>query len=239
MDSRKKKNLITTGTYIVLSFSFIVLIGVGMFTTLRSSMPEKPEEMPPKTVVDEIAVEPKLQSAPELPVIPENNEVFEPELLPEDDISSVSEPAKEIEEAHPVPVYFLPCEGEIIKDFSKDSLVFSETMKDYRTHSGIDIACEAGGVVKSFTDGTIESFTNDPLNGITMTVKHSDELLTRYCNLSSELPEGIEVGTVVRAGDSIAYVGDPGILECGEGTHLHFEIEVSGVKTGLSSFELQ
>ena len=237
MDSKKRRNLIATGTYILVSFGLIVVIGVGMITSLRRSMPPEIQEKPPKTIVDQITPEPKLSVVPEIPVIPENDEVFDAELVPETEIPSSGEtdnvPARE------EVLYVIPVDGEIIKDFSNDTLVFSETMKDYRTHSGIDIACEYGCEVKCFADGTIESFESTPLNGMVLTVRHSDDFVTRYCNLSYELAEGIEVGSAVRAGDSVAYVGESGILECAEPVHLHFEIEKNGIMTGLSDFQTE
>ncbi|MBQ9941009.1 MAG: M23 family metallopeptidase [Clostridia bacterium] len=235
MDSKKKKSLVTTGTYIVLSFSFIVLLGVGMFSVLRNSMPDEQENVSPKTVIDNVEPLPQ-KIIPSLPDQQQNNEVFESELIPENDTTSVEE--KIVEPINEVTVYVMPIDGEITKDFSNETLVFSQTMKDYRTHKGIDIKCESGQIVKSFANGTIESFSYDQLNGMTMTVKHDKGIVTRYCNLSQELPEGIEVGCRVNAGDSIAYVGESGILECAEDSHLHFEIIENGTAVGLSNFEL-
>ena len=47
-------------------------------------------------------------------------------------------------EESPVIKYYCPVKGEIIKNYSMDALVFSQTMGDYRVHSGIDIAAEEG-----------------------------------------------------------------------------------------------
>ncbi len=232
MENRKKKNLLATGAYIVVSFCFLLLIGFGVFTSLRAafSKPNEVETKFPKEVIDN---EPVAPISPEIELKPDNNEVFEPELVPENAATdAIEEPI--VEQVK----YVMPTVGEISKDFSKDTLVFSETMNDYRTHCGVDFACEYGEPIKCFSDGSIESFENDPLNGMTMVVRHSDSLITRYCNLSTELPEGVEVGSIVRAGDSIAFAGDPGILECAEGCHLHFEIERDGMKVNLNEFDI-
>jgi murein DD-endopeptidase MepM/ murein hydrolase activator NlpD len=185
-----------------------------------------------------VTPEPKLPIVPEIPVIPENDQVFDAELVEEqEEIPSSGESDNvPVEEKS---IYVMPVDGEIIKDFSSETLVFSQTMNDYRTHKGIDIACDYGCEVRSFTDGVIESFEDTPLEGMVLTVSHSDGLVTRYCNLASNLAEGIEVGCTVRAGDCVAYVGDSGILECAEPIHLHFEIEKDGVKTNISEFEIE
>lgn len=233
MENSKKKNLLTASAYIIVSFCFLVLIGIGVFASLRAAFtqPQEIEHELPKTNFD--ITDPK-PATPQIPVIPDNNEVFEPELVPENPVSETAKEPIVVEKTK----YVLPVSGDVSKEFSKDTLVFSQTMKDYRTHSGIDFICEYGQPVKCFSDGTIENFYDDPLNGMTMVVRHSDSLVSRYCNLSSELPEGIEVGSSVRAGDNIAFIGEPGILECSEGYHLHFEIEKDMQNVGLTNFEI-
>lgn len=236
MENNKKKNLITTGIYIIASFCFFALLAMGVFSSLRTVFNKKPDDIGNqeiKTVIDNNNVN-KLPEVSDLPSIPENNDVFEPELVPE----NTSENTENVPEIIEKTKYVLPVSGEITKDFSSETLVFSQTMNDYRVHKGIDFQCEKGQVVTSFADGTIESFDEDPLNGFTMTLRHSENLITRYCNLSHEMPEGLEVGSKVIAGENIGFIGEPGILECGEGYHLHFEIEKNGQKVGLNEFEL-
>jgi murein DD-endopeptidase MepM/ murein hydrolase activator NlpD len=125
------------------------------------------------------------------------------------------------------PTYANPIEnGRIIKDFSIDTLVFSTTMKDYRVHTGVDIACEKGTAVHSFTDGTIAEIKNDPFYGTMIVIEHSSGLQTIYKNLNKEIPEAIKVGTAVKAGDIIGAVGDTAIVEVADEPHLHFEVRV-------------
>ena len=50
----------------------------------------------------------------------------------------------------------MPVEGEIIKEFSKDTLVYSETLKEWITHLGIDIKAEKTSVVKASEEGTVK-----------------------------------------------------------------------------------
>ena len=56
----------------------------------------------------------------------------------------------------------MPVEGEIIKELSKDTLVYSETLKEWITHLGIDIKAEKTSVVKAAEAGTVKSIKNDP-----------------------------------------------------------------------------
>lgn len=70
----------------------------------------------------------------------------------------------------------MPVEGEIIKDFAKDKLVYSDTLKEWVTHLGIDIKADKTTVVKSAEAGTIKSIKNDPRYGLTVVIDHKDRI---------------------------------------------------------------
>ena len=72
--------------------------------------------------------------------------------------------------------FVVPCEGKIQKGHSVTKLVFSETMQDYRTHSGIDISADVGTKVVAYSDGKIISVSDDPLMGKTITISHEGGL---------------------------------------------------------------
>ena len=72
--------------------------------------------------------------------------------------------------------FVVPCEGKIQKGHSVTKLVFSETMQDYRTHSGIDISADVGTKVVAYSDGEIISVSDEPLMGKTITMSHEGGL---------------------------------------------------------------
>ena len=76
-----------------------------------------------------------------------------------------------------------PVEGEIIKEFAKDNLVFSNTLNEWTTHVGIDIKAAKTTVVKASYEGTVESIKNDPRYGLTVIIEHDDGYKTIYSNL--------------------------------------------------------
>ena len=127
-------------------------------------------------------------------------------------------------------MYYRPVEGEIIKSHSLDKLVYSETMKDYRVHGGIDIAAASGTDVRAFTDGTVSSVKEDYFEGVTVEITHEKGVVTYYMNLAPELAEGISVGAEVLAGEVIGVVGSSARAEALDPSHLHFEMTVNGTQ---------
>ena len=122
------------------------------------------------------------------------------------------------------PTYVLPADGYVLKGFSMDMPVWSLTMEDYRTHSGIDVSAACGSAVYAMTGGVITDISEHPLMGTSMTVIQDDSHVAVYSNLASELPEGIAEGATVSAGQVIASVGDTSLIESCDTDHLHLEL---------------
>lgn len=120
------------------------------------------------------------------------------------------------------PTFVKPVEGEILKEYAKESLIYSETLKEWITHLGVDIKAERASVVKSSADGTVKYIKNDPRFGLTIIIEHSNGFETRYCNLLTT--EFVSEGEEVKAGQTIGTVGDSAIYEIVDESHLHFEI---------------
>ena len=125
-------------------------------------------------------------------------------------------------------VYAVPVSGNVIKDYTMDLPVYSLTMNDYRVHNGVDIAAPLGSEVCAFCSGVIERIYYDPMMGQTVVINHGDGLKSEYQNLQITLPDGIEEGAEVRAGDIIGAVGETALIECAEVPHLHFTVKLDG-----------
>lgn len=128
-----------------------------------------------------------------------------------------------------LPTFAMPISGEVQKEYSMDVPVFSLTMEDFRTHNGIDIFAEVGSEVKASADGVISEIWDDAMMGKSVSVSHPGNAVTVYKNLGEELPEGIEKGAEVHAGDVIGTVGDTALEEIAEESHLHLEMTVNGI----------
>lgn len=78
------------------------------------------------------------------------------------------EPAETVQpvEEDPVPAVFTwPVKGEILSGFSLEVLAYDETMGDWRTHSGVDIAASVGTNVLAISAGTVQGVYDDDLMG--------------------------------------------------------------------------
>lgn len=115
-----------------------------------------------------------------------------------------------------------PVEGEITKEYAKDNLIYSETLKEWVTHMGIDIKADKTTVVKAAEEGTVKTIKNDPRYGITVVIEHQDGFQTVYANLLTS--EFVVEGEKIEKGQSIGTVGNTAVFEITDEPHLHFEI---------------
>ena len=115
-----------------------------------------------------------------------------------------------------------PVEGEIVREFAQDNLIYSETLEEWVTHSGIDIKADKTTVIKAAEAGVVKSIKNDPRYGLTIVIEHDDTFQTVYSNLLTS--EFVVEGETVEKGQSIGTVGNSAVFEIADEPHLHFEI---------------
>lgn len=120
-----------------------------------------------------------------------------------------------------------PVSGEIILEFAKEKLVYSETLEEWTTHDGVDIKGEVAQPVKAVLAGVVESVKMDPRYGNTIIIKHNDNLKTIYANLSTL--DLVYAGKTVEEGEIISGVGEGFGFESKEGPHVHFEVVENGI----------
>lgn len=153
----------------------------------------------------------------------EPNDVQE-EVIPTPDAGQNQPQTPDFDSPDPPSVRVKPADGYVSREFSKDELLYTPTMNDFRTHDGIDITGDIGSPVLAFASGIITDIYNDALMGTTVVIKHSGGLVSSYSNLSETLPQGIEVGAVVEVGSTIGGIGETAIIESAEVPHVHFEL---------------
>lgn len=126
-----------------------------------------------------------------------------------------------------LPEFLLPISGEIGVDFSDSIPVFSQTMNDYRTHTGVDIMASLGTEVVAVADGVVTRVWDDPFMGTCVSIEHSGNAVSVYKNLDPEVKDGIIIGASVKGGDVIGAVGESAMNELAEEPHLHYELTIN------------
>lgn len=183
-------------------------------------LPEQKQIIPQDIVVSESPSDVSAQvteSAPENTAVSGEPEEELPLQDAQDDLSRFDK--KDLPQ-----VTLKPASGYISREFSRDELIYTPTMNDFRTHDGIDITGDIGSPVSAFADGVVEDVYDHPLMGTTVVLRHSGGLVSCYSNLSENIPQNIKVGAVVSVGTTIGGIGESAIIESAEVPHVHFEL---------------
>lgn len=137
----------------------------------------------------------------------------------------------------------------VIKAFPHETALveFSDTWgagrSGGRRHTGTDIMSPKGSWIVAADDGIVERLEWNRLSGWNIKIRHADGWTSHYLHLDNDhtgtddgeggpaaaFVEGLEVGSFVKAGDVIGFVGDSGNAE-DAGSHTHFELHVDGRK---------
>ncbi|MBQ2836195.1 MAG: M23 family metallopeptidase [Clostridia bacterium] len=183
-----------------------------------STQTEIPSEEVPSNETKETNTE-VVQDAqqPETTVTPDEPDTVTDTNAPTE--NEVTENKKEI-------TFAKPTEGEIICEYAKDNLIYSETLKEWITHTAIDIKADKTSVIKSAADGVVKSIVNDPRYGLTVVITHEQGYETVYSNLLTA--EFVVEGEEVTQGQTIGTVGNTASFESNMECHLHFELLKDG-----------
>ena len=130
-----------------------------------------------------------------------------------------------IEEKNPI-TFIKPTDGEMISEFAQENLIYSETLKEWVTHTGVDIKADKTSIIKAAADGVISSIINDPRYGLTVVITHDNGYETVYSNLLTA--EFVVEGEEVKQGQTIGTAGNTAAFESSMECHLHFEILQDG-----------
>ncbi|WP_131113123.1 M23 family metallopeptidase [Lichenihabitans psoromatis] len=94
---------------------------------------------------------------------------------------------------------------------------------DRRFHQGVDYAAPYGSPVVAAGAGVVEKIDYEGGYGKYIRVRHDLGYETTYSHVSG-YPRGIRVGTRVRQGETIAYIGSTGLST---GPHLYYEVKIN------------
>lgn len=135
---------------------------------------------------------------------------------------TASEAASAVEKG--IKAFTMPVQGEVLKEYSNNSLQYSSTFGDMRLHSGIDIACQKGTAVSACSDGTVTTVEQNTALGNTVAIDHGDGLIVKYSSLDNIK---VKTGDRVSAGDVIGEAGTV-TCECEDSDHIHLEVSRNG-----------
>lgn len=101
---------------------------------------------------------------------------------------------------------------------------FDPVVHVWRPHYGVDLAAPMGTPVEAAGDGRIMFIGRDGGYGNLIKIDNFGPYTTRYAHML-HFARGLHMGSYVRQGQIIGYVGESGEAT---GPHLHFEIRVNG-----------
>ena len=119
-----------------------------------------------------------------------------------------------------------PVVGQTVAEFAVDCLGYNETTRDWRTHSGVDIASDEGAQVCAAAAGTVYSVYEDEELGMTVVIRHDGGYTTQYASLAAEV--SVTPGDAVALGQPIGTVGTTALLESALEPHVHFAVTCNG-----------
>lgn len=119
-----------------------------------------------------------------------------------------------------------PVEGEVLRAFDEQALIWWESLGCWRVHMGLDIAGEAGQAVACCADGKVKSSTWDELWGWRVMIEQADGHQVMYCGLENSV---VSIGESVTRGQTIGTLLARIPCEAELPAHLHIQVQRKGV----------
>jgi len=219
-DKDKKTKIIgfikKNGFYLVMA---VCVLGIGLGAFFGIGSIEQPAEEPTETAAPKREVGEQVQAiVTPKPTLPQKTPAPTVEALPAEEEAPAEE--KQVSSSSSAKVTLsMPLDGEIIKAFSGDTLVYNPTLNMWMTHNGIDIASEKDNAVKAVLAGEIADVRSDDSQGLIVEISHGVNGRTIYAGLAEV---SVKTGDKINAGQQLGTVGTPP-FEAVQGKHMHFE----------------
>ena len=235
-DNRSGKGT-NKGFYIALGVCLIA-IGVAAWTTYDSVVkyanPAQEESTPEQStpaqqnvsgvfVVDSL---PEESSAPSSEAPASSEPAVSSKPASSKPAAPSSAPSGEVKETAAKPVsYVYPVSENVVKNFGGENPIFSDTMQDWRVHTGTDFSAKNGDAVKAIAAGKVADSYKDDWFGNILVIEHDGGVTASYCGLGDTLL--VKKGDTVKAGQKI---GSVTTIPCEsvDPPHLHLEIKKDG-----------
>lgn len=229
MQDRVSDFMAGKGFYIVLLLC-VTALGVSGYY-LFSGFDQEPERPVSGQVTVVVTPAPVVTPVPTAAIVPPSVSTPRPVPTPEPIPEATAKPqpaVAPVEEPSTATasVFTWPVKGEVLRPWAVETLSYDETMGDWRTHDGVDIASPAGTQVMAPAGGTVSDLYTDDLMGTTVVILHADGIMSTCSNLAA-VPT-VEIGDTVRTGDVIGSVGQSAIAESSLPAHLHLSMTKNG-----------
>ena len=114
-----------------------------------------------------------------------------------------------------------PLQGNVIKAYSADKMVYFDTLQQFRTNPAVFIAGEPGVEILASTDGIVEKIEKDDKHGQMITMDIGDGYRLVYGQLGEI---SVKEGDYVVSGSGIAKLAPVTKYYRIEGDHLYFQV---------------
>ena len=133
--------------------------------------------------------------------------------------------------------YFTPTGDSVRKEFLRNPVDFTRISSNFnpnrrhpvlntiRAHRGVDYAAPRGTPIKASGDGKVIFRGTKSGYGKAVILQHGGNITTLYAHMSAYAAKA-RVGSRVRQGQTIGYVGSTGLATA---NHLHYEYRLNGV----------
>lgn len=123
-------------------------------------------------------------------------------------------------------IFSYPVYGEIQKMYSPEKVIYSKTLRQWKTHDGIDISANVGRDVLSIERGVVNDIYWDNFYGQTIEIEHLLGYVSVYSNLDENV--NVRIGESVVKSQKIGKVGTTAAGECSDDSHIHFRLYQNG-----------
>lgn len=207
-----KKN----GFYMVLTGALVVVLGISSVAGYRSGMKDK-------AAAENAAEFSQAENAPEVldetPAVAAGNTSDIENAVAESIAAAEAANATVAETFGDDAKMVWPVEGEILKEFSSDKTIYFETLDQYKCNPVILIKADVNQEVVAAFGGTVESITEDSVNGMVLTVDMGNGYKAIYGQMKDI---NVKEGEAVVKGQAIGNVAQPTKYYTEEGSHLYF-----------------
>ena len=216
------------GFYMVL---LLCVLAVAVAAYVLFAMPQTAQADPKDGYLYEadesVSASEPLERVPAMETTPEQKDESEEDDSAQQPAEPEEQPAKSEKPAaqQETPRFTPPMDADVTRAFSGDTLEYSESTRDWRTHDGADYAGKAGDAVRAIADGTVVEIGEDAMHGKYVVLSHAQDMTSLYAGLDKiEASEG----DAVKGGAQLAVLGTPMPLEEKQGVHLHLAVTKAG-----------